>query len=353
MSPSTDLTKASERLGLSLEDISLESHSLSEILATLQARGITNAEIMDIFGKRAGPAALSLLSVNDAGETCIDTIGILQKTLESAGGSAAAMAEVQLNTLQGQTLLARSAFQELVLTLGTALLPIITNLIERITSLLLPLGEWMERNPVLTKGLTIATAAIGLLLIPLGSLLILLPKLQAGWASLTGILHGFTTVANGMIGMIPKLVAGLVTLSKGLISVGAAGFKAVAGLVASSAAKIWSWASTIPIVGVGMGIAAVAALTASILAIKAKVSGFAQGGIIKKPTLGLIGEAGPEAIVPLKGLGKRNAGVVVNNTISLNVGTLTGDRESAEKLLDIIQEGLRTRQRYSLGEALY
>ena len=34
-----------------------------------------------------------------------------------------------------------------------------------------------------------------------------------------------------------------------------------------------------------------------------KVFGFAKGGLVKKPTLGLIGEAGPELVVPLTKIG--------------------------------------------------
>ena len=39
---------------------------------------------------------------------------------------------------------------------------------------------------------------------------------------------------------------------------------------------------------------------------------FAKGGIVTKPTLGLLGEAGPEAVVPLGQLGQGNVTIVVN-----------------------------------------
>jgi TP901 family phage tail tape measure protein len=48
------------------------------------------------------------------------------------------------------------------------------------------------------------------------------------------------------------------------------------------------------------------------------VIGFADGGIVTKPTLGLVGEAGPEAIIPLSKAGAM--GTVVNINVNTGVG---------------------------------
>ena len=48
------------------------------------------------------------------------------------------------------------------------------------------------------------------------------------------------------------------------------------------------------------------------------VIGFADGGIVTKPTLGLVGEAGPEAIIPLNRAG--GMGTVVNINVTTGVG---------------------------------
>ena len=49
------------------------------------------------------------------------------------------------------------------------------------------------------------------------------------------------------------------------------------------------------------------------------ISPFAKGGIVTKPTLGLVGEAGPEAIIPLSRAG------AMGSTININVTTGVGD----------------------------
>lgn len=54
-----------------------------------------------------------------------------------------------------------------------------------------------------------------------------------------------------------------------------------------------------------------APINATVNAVKTVVSKFADGGIVTGPTLGLVGEAGPEAIIPLSRLGG-SGGITIN-----------------------------------------
>jgi hypothetical protein len=88
-----------------------------------------------------------------------------------------------------------------------------------------------------------------------------------------------------------------------------------------------------PYVAIAAGFAAVIA-GAAVKAAATKPHAFAEGGIVTGPTLGLIGEAGPEAVVPLRQLGSfaRNASspamdVNVIGQISGNVIRLLLDRD--------------------------
>jgi len=75
-------------------------------------------------------------------------------------------------------------------------------------------------------------------------------------------------------------------------------------------------------------------------------AGFAEGGIVRKPVLGLIGEAGPEAVVPLNQMaGASPLGAMGGNTTVLNV-TVEGSVLSEMDLTDVIQAQLiRTKNR--------
>jgi hypothetical protein len=48
---------------------------------------------------------------------------------------------------------------------------------------------------------------------------------------------------------------------------------------------------------------------------------FANGGLVKGPMLGLVGEAGPELIVPLDRLNGARSGSVINVTVNAGMGT--------------------------------
>jgi hypothetical protein len=62
-----------------------------------------------------------------------------------------------------------------------------------------------------------------------------------------------------------------------------------------AAAKSMSAYAGIPFAGIGLGLAAVAAVVGAIQS----VPKFAEGGIVTSATLGVFGEAGPEAVMPL------------------------------------------------------
>lgn len=62
-----------------------------------------------------------------------------------------------------------------------------------------------------------------------------------------------------------------------------------------AAAKVLSAYAGMPFAGVALGVAAVA----SIIGVLKSVPKFAEGGIVNRATLGVFGEAGPEAVMPL------------------------------------------------------
>jgi phage-related minor tail protein len=48
---------------------------------------------------------------------------------------------------------------------------------------------------------------------------------------------------------------------------------------------------------------------------------FAKGGIVTSPMLGLVGEAGPEAIIPLSRGGNSGIGSTIHLTVNAGLGT--------------------------------
>ncbi len=82
---------------------------------------------------------------------------------------------------------------------------------------------------------------------------------------------------------------------------------------------------------------------------KAEWVPFQHGGIVTKPTLGMIGEAGPEAVIPLS----RTGGMGSTYNITIQAGAFLGNRSDAEKFGDWIMQIVRKKQRLALGEVSF
>jgi len=134
---------------------------------------------------------------------------------------------------------------------------------------------------------------------------------------------------------LPALITNIKGWATSLIGLAVAAGKAVASIVALAASKIWAWASAIPIAGIAIGIAGVAALVASIALIKSRTAALAEGGIVTRPTRALIGEAGPEAVIPL---GK--AGLGGATEVHIHIGNYMGDESSMRQLVRKISQVL-------------
>lgn len=140
---------------------------------------------------------------------------------------------------------------------------------------------------------------------------------------------------------IPKLIGSLKGLAVGFIGLVAPALRAVGALIAQAAASIWAAHGILPFIGVGLAIAGVVALIASIRSARSQVAELAEGGIVTRPTRALIGEAGPEAVIPLSrgGLGTKE--------IHLHIGNYMGDEMSMRQLVRRIDQVLKEEGRRS------
>jgi TP901 family phage tail tape measure protein len=73
----------------------------------------------------------------------------------------------------------------------------------------------------------------------------------------------------------------------------------------------------------------------------AKIPALAEGGIVTKPTLAMIGESGTEAVVPLNGRGPGFGGVTVNVHMPPGGTVILDDEQTAQKFGDFITRQVR------------
>jgi hypothetical protein len=111
LDPSKEAEKAIKALGLSFDDISPKSNSLSEIMEKLRVAGMDTATAFKLFGQEGAPA-MSILTANSAG---------LAKTandMKNVAGEAKRMATVMSDNLAGDWKNLTGAAEELTLAIG-------------------------------------------------------------------------------------------------------------------------------------------------------------------------------------------------------------------------------------------
>lgn len=165
MNPSTAALKVFESLGLSFDDLNPATNDFASIVDKLAESGMDTAQAMEVFGARGGPGMLALMSKGGA--------AINEMTASITGtNKATEMASIQINTLQGDFKLLESEIEEVAISFGDVLIPIIREFISKyispLTQKLLNLSD--EQRKQIVKIAMIA-AAIGPLFLGIGKVI--------------------------------------------------------------------------------------------------------------------------------------------------------------------------------------
>ena len=176
----------------------------------------------------------------------------------------------------------------------------INNLLENHKNLLIAVASLLVA--LFVAGIIVAVAAALTFLGPLGLIIAAIAALggvivffytlwKTQWENIKGV---FFTVWNAIKDFFTSLWDGMLNVFNSAIQKIKDAISAIVSAYNSAVAVV-----SAPIKAVGS-------------AVKSVVSKFADGGIVTGPTLGLVGEAGPEAIIPLSQLGSAGGGVVIN-----------------------------------------
>lgn len=146
---------------------------ITEALADVENQTIKSALAQDIFG-RAGLDLLPLLEQGSEGmrEMAAEAreLGII---FDQEAANAAALFNDNITRLG-------SSFDGVKFAIANTLIPILTPLIEKITTVVKGIIDWTKANPELTRVLTLVIGGIGGLALVLGPILLILPQLVAG-----------------------------------------------------------------------------------------------------------------------------------------------------------------------------
>ncbi len=274
--------------------------------------------------------------------------------------------ETMRETSAGGLAALKNDFGDLTEQIGAAVVPAIQSLVSAVQPIIQKMIAWAEENPKVFNTIVKVTAAIGAIMLVLGPLLMILGPLVAGIKALIVVMG----ILTGPVGLVIAAIAALIAIGWLVISnweeiqafavetwtmlgeffgafidrmytkikeAGAAikaAFKGITESVKGFFVGMWN--------GIKEGI------KSGINWVIEKLNGFivkankilnslnqvpgvnlpnipnipklAKGGIVNKPTIAMIGEAGPEAVVPLSKLGSMGGGggvtVIVNGDVS-------------------------------------
>lgn len=201
--PTDKAADAMESLGVQVYDSQGNMRSMNDILGDLNTSmdGMTSAEkdniISKIFNKTDLAAANALLA--NTGKSWDD----LQSSIANSGGAAQQMADTQLDNLQGQLTLLKSALEGLAISFGQLLMPAIKSIV----GVLQKVVDWLNSLDEGTKKVIVTVAlvagALGPVLIivgkvisAVGTIMTVIPKLSG---AITAVKTAFAALNTTML----------------------------------------------------------------------------------------------------------------------------------------------------------
>jgi hypothetical protein len=293
------------------------------------------ATVSDALAKAYGGNMKGLAALSPEIKAMIKDGASLEDVMNVLGGSFGGASEAAANTAEGGMKRLGIALAETKESIGAALIPIVEALMPH----LIAFGAWAQDN---TKVFLIVAAAIG----GIAATILILNTAMKVYAAGQMIVNGVVAIFNALLALNPiglvilaivafiailaalyfkfevvrKIVDtvfdamlaggkavfnGLTTYFTGVFNIFKVLFNGIAKMWNNTVGKLsFEFPSWVPGLG-GKGFDV------------PDIPYLAEGGIVTGPTLAMIGERGPEAVIPLSG---RNSGMGGNYTININGG---------------------------------
>jgi hypothetical protein len=347
----SDLRPSIEKLARQTGSLEKAQQGASLAMDIAAATGKPLSTVTDALAKgyAGNTAALAKLDpkLRDLVKGGLDAEGAMSVLADTFGGSAATKA----NTAEGQFQRLKVSLDETKETIGAALLPII----EKVLPFLTRMGDWASENTttflviagviggiaaavvIVNAAMAVFTAVITAAYIaqaifnavmaanPIVLIVIGIGLLIAALVIAYKKFEGFRKVVDTVFQFITKAVSGSLDLIKSYFSTVLGFYKTIFNGIASLwnktigklSFKVPGWVPGLG--GKGFDVPNIPML--------------AQGGIVTGPTLAMIGEAGPEAVVPLSKAGQYGMGGV-NITIQAGVGDPVAIGREVQKVMN-------------------
>ena len=312
----TEYRTALEGLVRGTKDVGIAMRDMNLVMDISTATGMSSATVADALAKAYQGNFRALASLSPEMKRLVKEGADMNTIMEVLGGTFGGATAKNAETAAGKMAILKNSIGETKESIGAALLPVL----EAVLPVLNSFAAWAQDNP---KAFLAIAAAIGLVaaaIVATNIAMALNPfsLIAAGVALLVAALvvaynkfewfrTGVNAIINGVLGAFESVVNGAIMMVNGIIR-------------AYNAIPIAPNINTIQHVNLPN----IGGNNASQAASQMNLPRMAEGGIVSSPTLALIGEAGPEAVVPLDRL-NNGGGVTINVTGGLSTSAEIGE----------------------------
>jgi hypothetical protein len=311
----TDYRLALEALVRGTKDVDMAMRDMNLVMDISTATGIDSATVADALAKAYQGNFRALRSLSPEMATMIKEGASLNEIMDVLGGTFGGATAASAETAAGKMKILSNSIGETKESIGAALLPVV----EAVLPILNKFAMWAQDNPQAFLAIAGAISAVAAAIVVTNIAMALNPfaLIAAGIALLVVALvtaynkfewfrNGIKAIVNTVIGFF----AGMVNAAIGAVNAIVSAYNSIPLL--PDLPKV----PNLPVPQIGG--------TPTQVAGRMNLPRMAEGGIVSSPTLALIGEAGPEAVVPLDRM-QSGGGITINVTGGLATSAEIGE----------------------------
>jgi hypothetical protein len=312
----TDYRKALEALVRGTKDVGIAMNDMNLVMDISTALQMDSSTVADSLAKAYQGNFKALRSLSPEMATMIKEGASLNEVMDVLGGTFGGATANSAETAAGKMKILKNSIGETKESIGAALLPVL----EAVLPVLNKFAAWAQDNPQAFLAIAAAIGLVAAAIVATNIAMALNPfaLIAAGVALLVAALvvaynkfdwfkTGVNAIINGILGAFESVVNGAIMMVNGIIR-------------AYNAIPIAPDINTIAHVN----LPSIGGNSATQAASRMNLPRMAEGGIVSSPTLALIGEAGPEAVVPLDRM-NAGGGVTINVTGGLATSAEIGE----------------------------
>jgi hypothetical protein len=311
----TEYRLALEALVRGTKDVDMAMRDMNLVMDISTATGTSSATVADALAKAYQGNFKALRSLSPEMTTMIKEGASLNEIMDVLGGTFGGATAASAETAAGKMKILSNSIGETKESIGAALLPVV----EAVLPILNKFAMWAQDNPqafLAIAGAISAVAAaivvtnIAMALNPFALIAAGIALLVVGLVAAYNKFEWFRDGINAIVNTVIGFFAGMVNAAIGAVNAIISAYNSIPLLPDIPKAP------TMPVPQLGA--------TGPATQVPRKIPRLAEGGIVSSPTLALIGEAGPEAVVPLDRM-QSGGGITINVTGGLATSAEIGE----------------------------